>query len=395
MAAKCSWETLALCFHLVLLACTVGDVPLGGAIIDPPSEPHLSRVVIPLRLREVVLKNTLCRSFTAMVSVGSPPQLFEVLVDTGSNRLWLPFETCRAPACLAHARYNPLESSTAQPLEPLHVKGGFASGELLGHVVRDEVCIGVHSGSRICSTFDFLAADHESDFPFQHAQFDGILGLGLPSLSATAGATILEEFPAYGLRMFSLRLGSDGGELVFASDEENLHGSGILWVPLSPMANMDGYWIMQVTEVRMGGEQVHCARNLCMAAVDSGAGFMVGPLWGVYHIKEAFRSAGNCVDVERLPELEFELQGAAGPVTLTLSHEEYLDRRRTRGTTCTLAVQEMDGRTGVDLWLLGQPLLRKYAVAFDISGRRAGFATKESFLRHSKSGLSTSHGDEL
>jgi len=315
----------------------------------------------------------------------------------GSNRLWLPFETCRAPACLAHARYNPVESSTAQLVNTpdFNVSVEFASGELLGHSVRDEVCIGVHSESRICSTFDFLAADHESDFPFEHAQFDGILGLGLPSAFITAGATILEEFGAHGLEMFSLLLGPHGGEIVFAGHEQNLHDSRFLWVPLSTTYRLQSFWVVQLLAVRMGGEEVQCAKNLCMAAVDSGAGFIVGPVWGVYQMMDTFRSVGKCVDVDQLPVIEFDLLSTAGPVTLTLSHEEYLDRNATFGADCTMALQDHAWHTGVDLWLLGQPLLRKYAVAFDVSGRRVGFAAEESFLRHSQSGLSTSHGDEL
>ncbi|KAL6458910.1 hypothetical protein MHYP_G00323820 [Metynnis hypsauchen] len=53
-------------------------------------------------------------SYYGVISIGTPPQSFTVLMDTGSSNLWVPPVYCSSQACLNHDRLNPQNSSTFQ-----------------------------------------------------------------------------------------------------------------------------------------------------------------------------------------------------------------------------------------------------------------------------------------
>merc|ERR1719235_1371218 len=64
--------------------------------------------------------------YFGIVSVGTPPQKFKVVFDTGSGNLLLPSTQCSDKACMKHQRFNASRSSsavdigfTAQPDTPV------------------------------------------------------------------------------------------------------------------------------------------------------------------------------------------------------------------------------------------------------------------------------------
>ena len=40
------------------------------------------------------------------IGIGTPPQPFQVIFDTGSANLWVPSVACAQPSCVTHARFD-------------------------------------------------------------------------------------------------------------------------------------------------------------------------------------------------------------------------------------------------------------------------------------------------
>lgn len=75
------------------------------------------------------------------VTLGTPPQKFKVLFDTGSSNFWVPSVNCADRACISHERFNSsLSESYESDGTPFRIQYG--TGSMEGVFSRDTLRIG-------------------------------------------------------------------------------------------------------------------------------------------------------------------------------------------------------------------------------------------------------------
>jgi hypothetical protein len=77
------------------------------------------------------------------ISLGTPPQKFKILFDTGSSNLWVPSVMCKDRACLSHERFNSsLSKSYEEDGAPFTIQYG--TGSMQGMLSKDVLRIGTY-----------------------------------------------------------------------------------------------------------------------------------------------------------------------------------------------------------------------------------------------------------
>lgn len=356
----------------------------------------LTKQRIPVKSRGQTIYKTI---FSGVISVGTPPQPFTVVFDTGSGHLIVPGPTCRSPACVKHTQYNASSTSgaaidydgtpvTGKARDQLTVS--FGTGEVTGVFQQDVVCV-----AQLCLETHMITATEMTDKPFLEFDFDGVLGLGLAGLSQTSEFNMAQRLgTATNAGVFSVYLGSCGSEISFGAwKPEHLTGA-LGWADVEDRE--DGYWKLGVDAVVVDGQRLDSCADGCHAVADTGTSVLAGPSSVVTWIRERlsarlFMQDGKCA-VDGDARIEVAL---AGGTTLSLGAADYAQPRLNANATadsCELLLMKMDVPPPLGpLFILGEPILTKYYTVFDAAAGRVGFGT----ARHcdeGEEGLSEAQG---
>ncbi|KAM3670422.1 pepsin A-like [Ammospiza nelsoni] len=314
------------------------------------------------------LENYMDDEYFGTISIGTPPQEFTVVFDTGSSNLWVPSVFCSSPACRNHNRFNPAESSTfLSTNDTLFI--AYGTGSMTGVLGYDTVDV---AGINVRNQIFGLAETEPGDF-FYYTPFDGILGLAFPSIASSGATPVFDNMMTENLvdrNLFSVYLSRDdeGGSFVlFGAIDPYYTTRGISWIPLSA----ETYWQISMQSVSVSGTPVACSSG-CQAIVDTGTTLLAVPIRAFRTLMRLLGASSSgeisCEAVRNLPSLIFHINGKEFPVP----PRAYV--LRSNGY-CSLALQGMDVPTEEgELWILGDVFIREYYVIFNRATNKVGLS---------------------
>jgi len=317
------------------------------------------------------LSNFMNAQYFAEISLGTPPQNFKVILDTGSSNLWVPSKSCTSIACFLHAKYDS-SSSSSYKANGSEFSIQYGSGSMEGFVSQDTLTI----GDLVLKGLDFAEATKEPGLAFAFGKFDGIMGLAYDTISVNRMVPPFYEMVNQKLldkNVFSFRVGSseeDGGECLFGGIDDSAYTGKIVYAPVRRKA----YWEVTLNGVKFGDDTLELENT--GAAIDTGTSLIVTPT-DVAEMLNAQIGATkswngqytvDCAKVPDLPDLTFYFDGKPYPIT----GKDYILEA---SGTCISAFTGMDiSPGGSDLWIVGDVFLRRYYTVYDLDRNAVGFA---------------------
>ncbi|KAH6824655.1 aspartic proteinase A1 [Perilla frutescens var. hirtella] len=240
----------------------------------------------------VVLKNYMDAQYFGEIAIGTPPQKFTVIFDTGSSNLWVPSSKCFfSIACYVHSKYRSSQSSSYKANgKSAAIKYG--TGSISGFFSEDTITI----GNLVVRSQEFIEATNEPGVTFMAAKFDGILGLGFKEISVGNSTPVWYNMIGQGLvkePVFSFWLNrnvkeDNGGELVFGGIDTKHFKGQHTFVPVT----QKGYWQFDMGDVLIGGKTSGYCSGGCSAIADSGTSLLAGPSAVIAMINQAIGASG-------------------------------------------------------------------------------------------------------
>ncbi|KAE8650121.1 aspartic proteinase A1 [Cucumis sativus] len=239
----------------------------------------------------VGLKNYLNAQYFGEIGIGTPPQKFAVIFDTGSSNLWVPSSKCFSVACLLHSKYKSKRSSTYKKNgKSASIKYG--TGAISGYFSEDNVKV----GDLIVKKQDFIEATREPSLTFVLAQFDGILGLGFKEISVGDAVPVwynmvdqnLVKEPVFSFWFNRNADEEQGGEIVFGGVDPDHYKGEHTYVPVTKK----GYWQFDMGDVLINGSTTGFCSGGCSAIADSGTSLLAGPTTIITQVNHAIGASG-------------------------------------------------------------------------------------------------------
>ncbi|KAJ5135175.1 uncharacterized protein N7515_004453 [Penicillium bovifimosum] len=327
----------------------------------------------PAAGHDVLVDNFLNAQYFSEIQIGTPPQTFKVVLDTGSSNLWVPSSSCSSIACFLHSKYDSSSSSTYEK-NGTEFEIRYGSGSLSGFVSRDTLQI----GDLKVKGQDFAEATNEPGLAFAFGRFDGILGLGYDTISVNKmvppfynmiNQKLVDE-PVFAFYLGDANKEGDNSEATFGGIDESHYTGELIKIPLRRKA----YWEVELDSIALGDNVAELENTGVI--LDTGTSLIALPSTMAELLnKEIGATKGftgqysvDCAKRDSLPELTFTLAGhkfAIGPYDYILEVQG----------SCISSFMGMDFPEPVGpLAILGDAFLRRWYSVYDVGNNAVGLA---------------------
>ncbi|KAI7869069.1 aspartic peptidase domain-containing protein [Spinellus fusiger] len=327
------------------------------------------------------------------ISIGTPPQTFSVIFDTGSSDVWVVSANCSPdPFCKHHRRFHRQASSSYVDIDSDNNKDNrdedgdededknededddeddedddegdkeedtyevqYGSGYVRAHVGRDTLQVaGLELTDQVIG--DATVLSHE----FMNTPFDGIFGLGLADLSSSSHLP-----PFYAMMdlqllddpVFAIHTEMERGEIDFGGVDRSRFQGDLIYADLIH----SGYWMIQTDNIAFG-EAVFEDRK---AIVDSGSTLIIATPADAEEFHARIPGAQNngdttwsipCQTVPLLEPLVFNINNTP----LIIRPENYILAPITKSSVMCISGISGQPLDMSDTWILGGVFMRQY-----------------------------------
>ncbi|KAI6243054.1 Protein CBR-ASP-1 [Aphelenchoides fujianensis] len=307
--------------------------------------------------------------YVGNITLGTPPQPFQVQLDTGSSNLWVVDVSWQTDQC--NRQDNPLaEKSSTYKKNGTSFDVLSAAGEVSGELSLDTLVV---AGLTIADQM-FGRATAAYD-PFGYYPLDGILGLGWPALAEDQVTPPFQDvikqldaplFTVWLDRHITPSLGQPGGQITYgAIDDTDYDTSSIVYTPITRERSASS------STVDSFSVSTYTSPATASAISDTGTSFIMAPYEDLLAIVDASNAdydyqyglyVVDCDAPKTLSDLVFTVNGQQ----LKLPRTEYVVDFELGEGTYALGIDENFGDD--------EPLHSLYCNVYDVGGERIGFA---------------------
>jgi len=327
---------------------------------------------IPIKKRQVnkhsqtyveSLINSHNTELTGTIHIGTPPQEFTVIFDTGSSNFWLPGHDCVGSG--DRKTFKPYASKTFHP-STNEISLQYGKGAAKGRIGKDHAKVAGLDIKNI--SFARLTTLEGMD---PHSRFDGLIGLAFPDIAAGRVPTFMDHLLDQGLikdASFSLYMSPNSSALVLGGVDSKYQSGDFKYFPIRD----DGYWNVEVESLRMGNvfyEEPN--KNGLVIMFDSGTSrIVVGKPILEFILSETGLEQKKAYPKEILnflPPIKFEVDDdifAVPPKSYMICNEE----------SCYIGIRTSASFHQDNLMILGDLFLQTYYTHFDYGNMRVGLA---------------------
>ncbi|CAG9540655.1 unnamed protein product [Cercopithifilaria johnstoni] len=311
------------------------------------------------------------------ITIGSPPQHFEIVPDTGSSDLWVVSTDCNSESCAGSEIYvknqfDPSISSTYSSYGH-----NFSINYELGY---SEGILGIDQLSFADFTIKrqvFGLANNLADF-FGYLPIDGTMGLAWPALSSfhvtTPIQNIIGELDLPIIAIYMSQRESGKGVITFGSSDYENCDPVINWVQLTSQT----FWQFTIQGVRV---QTYESTGWQQAISDSGTSFLQIPSFLMKPILEKINATYSfvyeayvvdCITQYIGPSIQIKI----GSIYYSILPNQYIQTYtdNSQYSICIFAAFENFGIGFSPSWILGDVFIRSYCNIYDFGNGRIGFS---------------------
>lgn len=358
----------------------LGDVAVKSAVTPATSVKQLrsstDKLAVKGKAGEIELHDYYNNQYIGEIFIGTPPQKFTVVFDTGSSDIWIPDHEC--DSCASHEKFDEKKSTSFKDVnDDFMIQYG--SGPVQGKTAEETLTL---TDDYVLKDIKMGLVTHESS-AIAGFLMDGICGLGFKGIASVTNPPLVDLLGNGMGKKFAMFLNSDpkdGGHpshISFGWDDLSIVSKDAKF-HYSPLKTHDTYWGIYMTGFQIVDDSTKeivfpdvCDHGSCQTIVDSGTSGLAVPDSIYGDILEAIQGDLDCYDGEcfetdfsKYPTLLLKLDPGT---SFTMLPSDYL---LCVEDECVLRIQS----SGAEMWILGDAFISAYYTVFDVDNKKVGFA---------------------